>query len=301
MFVKGLIILAIAALIFGSAGYVIYEWFIIPERQLAAERAHFEAHPPTPPPDPSLGDYRKLQEIRKGGDLVAARRAYRDFLAAWPQSTLMDEAKDELGEINTRIFFSKYPAPEKEEYVVRPGDSLARISSRMKTSVELIMVVNQLSGTLINVGDTLMVTHPNFALLINQQKQTVTLFNDGEFFKRYRALEYKMPEKPFQPNSKAKVTSTFALRNGKTLAVGSKGYSDSNRWIMTSAPNLTLYSVDPNAPAPPATPEKKVEEDEDDHAEFSKNDKPAMGIGIDADEMRNLSALVRRGTPITFE
>lgn len=302
MLVKGLIILALVVLVFGSAGYVIYEWFIVPEKQLQAERARHESHPPTPPPDPSLGDFKKLQEARKSGDLVAARRAYRDFLAAWPQSTLMDEAKDQLGEINTQIFFSKYPAPEKEEYIVKPGDSLARISSKMKTSVELIMVVNQLDGTLINVGDRLMVTYPNFALLINQQQQTVTLFNDGEFFKRYHALEFKMPGKPLAPNSKAKVTSTFALRDGKTLAVGSKGYSDSNRWIMTSVPNLTLYSVDPNAPAPTATPEKKKEdEDEEDRSEFGKSDKPAFGIGIDADEMRGLSALVRRGTPITFE
>lgn len=295
---KTFVVLALAAAVFGSAGYVIYDWFVIPQRELQAERAHFEAHPPTPPPDPSLGDFKKLAKLSEGGDLVAARQAYRDFLAGWPKSTMQDEVKDQLGEINTRIFFSKYPAPEKEEYVVKPGDSLNRIASRMKTSVELIMVVNQLDGTLINVGDRLMVTHPDFALLISQEDQTVTLFNKGEFFKRYRALEYKVPGKPMAPNSKAKVTSAIALKGGRALAVGSKGYSESNRWIMTSAPNLTIYSVPEGVPAPEETPAKK----EDDHgAEFSKTDRPNHGIGLAADEMRNLSALVRSGTPITFE
>ncbi len=295
---KTLVVLVLAAAVFGSAGYVAYDWFVIPQKQLQAERAHFEAHPPTPPPDPSLGDFKKLEKVRQGGDLVAARRAYRDFLAAWPQSSLQDEAKSVLGEINTRIFFSKYPAPEKEEYIVKPGDSLNRIASKMKTSVELIMVVNGLDGTLINVGDRLMVTHPDFALLIDQQGQTVTLFNQGEFFKRYRVLENKMPGKPAAPNSKAKVTSTIALKHGKALAVGSKGYSDSNRWIMTSAPNLTIYSVPEGEAAPAETPAKK---EDDNSAEFNRSDKPNTGIGLAADEMRNLSALVRSGTPITFE
>lgn len=295
---KTLIVLALAAAVFGSGGYVVYEWFVVPQKQIAAERAHFEAHPPTPPPDPSLGDYAKLQKVQATGDLVEARRAYRDFLAAWPKSTVQDEVEDQLGEINTRIFFSKYPAPEKESYVVKPGDSLARIASRMKTSVELVMVVNQLKGTLINVGDELMVTHPEFALLIDQEKQTVTLFNHGEFFKRYKALEYKMPGKPLAPNSKAKVTSSIALKEGKALAVGSKEYGDSNRWIMTSIQNLTLYSVNEGAPAPVETPAKK---EDDNTAEFSRTDKPPHGIGIAVEEMRNLSALVRSGTPITFE
>ncbi len=295
---KTLVVLALTAAVFGSAAYVINDWFIVPQQQLEAERAHFEAHPPTPPPDPSLGDYAKLLKMRESGDLVKARRAYRDFLAAWPKSTVQDEVKEELGEINTRIFFSKYPAPEKESYIVKSGDSLARIASRLKTSVELIMVVNQLKGTLINIGDELMVTHPDFALLIDQEAQTVTLFNQGEFFKRYRALEYKMPGKPLPPHTKARVTSTIALKEGKALAVGSKDYSESNRWIMTSIPNLTLYSINEGAPVPAAPAAKK---EEDSSAEFSRTDKPAHGIGIATEEMRKLGALVRHGTPITFE
>lgn len=279
--VKALIILILAALVFGSAGYFAYEMFIKPEQMLQAEKRERQLNPPTPPPDPSLGDYAKLQKINQSDDLVAAREAYREFLQNWPKSVKRDEAMETLGQINTDIFFSRHPAPEKVEYVVKPGDALVKIASKLNASVEMIMMSNNLDGTLINVGDTLLVPKPDFAMVINEAEQTATLYDHGQFFKRYKAVEWNVPGKPRKPGTHAKVTSSFALLNGEQISIGSKSFFDANRWVVTTIPAITFYSVREGGTA--------------------KEDKPGTGVGLAASDMQELSALMRRGTPITFE
>jgi LysM repeat protein len=280
---KALVIILLAAAIFGGGWYFTDKLFLKPERILLQEQKAREENPPTPPPDPSLKDYQKLEKLKSTDDPVAAREAYRQFLRDWPDSTKLDEAKDTLGQINTDIFFSRYPAPEKQKYIVQRGDALVKIAAKMKTTAELIMRSNNLDGTLINVGDELLISQPDFALLIDQAKKTVTLYNHGEFFKRYKPTSWDAPGRPQPSNSQAKVTETIAWHNGERVAFGSKNYLGATRWILTSVPSIALYSDFAKA------------------GESGKTDKPASGIGLAPEEMDELAALVRRGTPITFE
>ena len=76
------------------------------------------------------------------------------FIQKYPAGKHLDEARDLLGEVNTEILLSRHPSPEKTEYIVKPGDVLAKIARKLKTTPEMIMRMNNMSGTMLRIGDT---------------------------------------------------------------------------------------------------------------------------------------------------
>ena len=282
--IKALIIIILSLVIFGSAGYFTYELVFRPKLELEAERNAPPTPTPTPPPDHSVPEYRKIRMIKESGDLVAARKAYLNFLETYPYSTVADKAKKDLGEVNTDIIFSQYEDPEKVEYIVKSGDTLNRIASRTGSNTELIMRSNNLETILINIGDRLLVPKPDFSLTVDREEKTVTLYNTGNFFKEYAVQEWKLPEKKGSVHSQGEVREKIAWRDGKRLRIGDQEYSGSARWVMTSLPGLTFYS----------SRSKET-------TEGQQIDIPPAGLGLSFSDMDEIAVLVTRGTPVTLE
>src|SRR5437660_509359 len=97
---KTLIILILCVAIFGTTGYVGYTLWIKPQK-IAKEEAKLP--PPTPPPDPIMGPLEKARKLHKDGKLIEARDALEAALHDYPESKRLDDAKDELGEVNSAI------------------------------------------------------------------------------------------------------------------------------------------------------------------------------------------------------
>src|SRR5205814_10572692 len=150
---------------------------------------------------------------------------------------------DVLGEVNTEIFLSRHPPPEKVEYIVKPGDVLAKIARKLKTTPEMIMRMNNMSGTMLRIGDRLLISHPDFSMLIQRKANLIVLLNHGTFFKQYHMREVKLPQK--QPAKiMAKVAEAMAWKGGKRVDLGSKEYLASTKWIrLAGAPAYTVYAV----------------------------------------------------------
>jgi LysM repeat protein len=184
--------------------------------------------------------------------------------------------------VNVDILLSRHPSPEKIDYVVKSGDVLAKISRKLKTTPELIMRMNNMSGTMLHIGEHLLISHPDFAMAIQRKANLVVLLNHGAFFKQYHVREAKLP--PKQPAKiTAKVAETMAWKGGKRVGLGSKEYLASTKWIrIAGAPGYTLYSVadaaHPNIDQPP----------------------PPVGLGLAAADLEELSSLVNNRTPVTI-
>src|SRR5207249_10765310 len=122
---------------------------------------------------------------------------------------------------NLVILLTCYPCPAKTEYVWKSGDVLAKIAQKLKTTAELIMRMNNMSGTMLRIGDHLLISHPDFSMVIQRKANSVVLLNHGAFFKQYHVREAKLPGK--QPAKiSAKVAETMAWKDGKRVGVGSK-------------------------------------------------------------------------------
>jgi LysM repeat protein len=277
---KWLFVLLLALAIFGGAAWFGYNTFVKEEIEVQKEQRG-EVTPP-PAVDVSLPDFEAAVKLRQDGKLTEARDAFVTFIQKYPNGKHLEEARDILGEVNAEILLSRHPSPEKIEYIVKPGDVLAKIARKLKTTPEMIMRMNNMSGTMLRIGDKLLISHPDFSIVIQRKANLVVLSNHGAFFKQYHIREAKLPPKP-TAKINAKVAETMAWKGGKRVGLGSKEYLASTKWIrLAGAPAYTLYAVPdathPNLDQPP----------------------PPTGLGLAAVDLEELSTLVNKSTSVTI-
>ena len=278
--IKWLFALLLAVVIFGSAAFFGYHIIVKPELAVRAEQSG--QVPDEPRVDISLPDFQAAAKLRQEGKLNEARTAFTALLQKYPNSPNAETAKDMLGDTNMDILLSKYPSPEKQEYIVKSGDVLARVATKMKTTPELIMRTNNLSGTMLRIGDRLLISHPEFSLFIQRKQQAVILLDKGVFFKRYRVKSIKLPPKQ-PPRITTKVAETMAWRDGKRVGFGTKEYIGSARWIRLASSGHILY------------PEPSTE-----GAQPGGVPPPPTGYAMVAQDVEELSGLVNSKTAVTI-
>jgi len=276
---KWLFVLLLAVIVFGGAAFFSYDLFVKPERKIIAEKSG--EIPVEPIPDISLAEYQAAAKLRQEGKLTEARDALVLLLQKYPSGLHVEEAKDLLGEVNTDILLSDYRTPEKQEYIVKRGDVLAKIAAKLKTTPELIVRTNRLTNTMLRVGQVLQLSRPDFSLFIQRKGQTVVLLNHGQFFKRYRIKTVKVSAKQ-PPRINTKVAEILAFRGGKRVGFGTKEYLGSTRWIRLNQPGYFLFAV------PDST-----------HRDES-GQTPPPGLGLSASDMEELSSLVSNKTAVTI-
>jgi len=275
---KWLFVLALALIIFFGAWLGYYFVF---KQDIAVRKEQRGELPQEPRADLSLPEFEAAAKLRQEGKLVEGRDALMAFIQKYPSGQHVEEAKDLLGEVNIDIFLSRTPSPEKEEYVVKPGDVLAKIGHRVKSTPELIMRMNNLSGTMLHIGEHLLISHPDFSIIIERKSKVLVLLNHRTFFKQYHIREEKLPAKQ-QPKASTKVAEVMAWKDGKRVGFGTKEYMSSTRWIRLSAQAYTIYSVPDSA-----------------HPGLSQQP-PPQGLGLDAGDVEELSSLVSKGMPVTI-
>ena len=272
---KGLILLALCAVVFGAAAWFGYQVLILPKQVPPQELVNGK---PAPPADPSLPEFEKAMSVKAARQPVAAREALERFIETYPFSTKLGEARKALGAVNSDIFFSATPAPEKTRYEVRPGDSLDRIKRKLKITPELLMRCNNLDDPRrLRVGQVLMISPAEFSVIIDRKAHTLTLLNQKKFFKEYTAANWNAPavkqgmERVAIP---AKVAKKEAWYNGAPVAFGSKEYAESARWVELNVKGYTLYT--------------------------EGGQKPASGIGMTPEDMEELSTLLNKDVPVVI-
>jgi LysM repeat protein len=277
---KWLFVLLLALIIFGGAAWFGYKNFV--KEEIAVKKEQRGEVAPAPTPDISLPEFQAAAQLRQEGKLAEARDALVAFIQKYPAGLHVEEAKDLLGEVNVDILLSRYSSPEKTEYVVRSGDVLAKIARKLKTTPEMIMRMNNMSGTMLHIGEHLLISHPDFSVLIQRKANLVVLLNRGAFFKQYHVREAKLP--PKQPSKiTGRVAETMAWKGGKRVGLGSKEYSSSTRWIrIAGAPAYTLYSM-------PDSAHPQVEQPP-----------PPVGLGLAASDVEELTTLVNTQTAVTI-
>lgn len=276
---KWLFALLLALAIFGGAAYFSYN--VLFKQEIAVQKEQRGEIPATPVPDISLPEFEAAAKLRQEGKLVEARDALTAFVQKYPSGQHFEEAKDLLGAVNVDLLFSAVPSPEKQEYVVKKGDVIARVAQKMKSTPELIMRMNNMNSTMLHIGDKLFIAHPDFSIFIQTKQKLIVLLNHGNFFKQYHVREVKLPPKqPARLNTK--VAEIIAWKNGKRVGFGSREYPISTRWIRLATPGYTLYAT--SDAFHPATDQPS----------------PPSGLGLAAGDTEELSSLVNGKTPVTI-
>ena len=271
--VKLLVVASLAIGVFGGGGFVAYRLFF----KKPDSRGRNPNEPVvTPTPDPGIAMFNQAKREIASGDQNDAQKILLALVQSFPDSTRINEAKKLLGDLNISAFFSPEPGPDKTEYVVIRGDSIARIATKTKNPAELIFKANGLDSLTIQPGRKLIIPKGQFSLVVNTKKGDVTLMNNGIFFRWYKPLELKLPTKVVLGQFKAR--EKIAWADGVRVAFGEKKYLGSSRWIAISGSGITLYSE--------TNPQKPNVQ------------KPATGIMLGPADMEELFALVVKDTPV---
>lgn len=289
---KAIVIILLAIAIFGGAGYATYKLFIEKEQALKLEKS---LPPPPPPPDPTVPDFEKIVALNKSGKMLQARDAFYAFLEQYPESTKAPEAKDMLGNINTRIYLTPFPSPDKETYVVKPGDVVDRVARHTKISGEMIVRANGLKansnrGVILQIGQKLTFPRLDLSVVISRKQDKVILLNKGRFFKWYPIVQWppqlKKPPTPGKPalpppKMEGKIGDRRAFYNGSPITYVDQNYGQATHWVqITGIAHSTLHSVlDEKAEGRP----------------------PGGGIVVQPKAVEEITALVSKGDPVTLE
>jgi len=276
---KWLFLLLLAVVIFGGAAFFSYDLFVKPERKIQQEKSG--EIPQEPVPDVGLADFQAAAKLRQEGKLVEARDALVAYMQKFPNGLHVEETKDLLGQVNTEMLFTEFRSPEKQEYVVRSGDVLAKIANKTKTTPELIMRTNNLTNAMLRVGQHLLISHPDFSLFIQRKAKTVILLNHGQFFKRYQVTAVRLSTKQ-PPRINTRVAEVLAWKGGKRVGFGTKEWAGSTRWIRLAQPGYFIFAVPGNG-----------QRDE-------SNQPPPPGLGLAASDAEELSSLVNSKTTVTI-
>ena len=126
-----------------------------------------------------LGDY-----YASKGDKVKARRAYSTaMIAASPSERA--RIKKVLTEWNRGQPLAGFAVEEAEIYTVNPGDSLARIARRYRTTIGMIKTVNRLEGDIIHPGAQLKIIKGEVRVEVVKSTFTLAVFIDGVWVRDY--------------------------------------------------------------------------------------------------------------------
>lgn len=271
--VKLLVVASLAIGIFGGGGFVAYQLFF---KKPDARSGSGNVPVVTPTPDPGIAMFDEAKQLIASSDQGEAQRVLLSLIQSFPDSIRSDAAKKLLGDLNISEFFSPAPGPDKTEYVVIRGDSIAKIAMKTKYPAELIFKANGLDSLTIQPGKRLIIPKGQFSLVINTKRGDVTLLNNGNFFRWYKPLEAQLP--PKVGLGQFKTREKIAWSDGIRVAFGEKKYLGSSRWIVINDSGITLYSE-----TNPQTPNVQ---------------KPGAGIMLGPADMEELFALVAKDTPV---
>jgi hypothetical protein len=269
------IVAGLALLVFGGGAIASYELFF---KKTVSTPTRGNQAVVTPTPDPSTGLLEQAKELIAKGNVDDGKRLLISIFQSFPHSLKADDARKMVGDMNIQDFFSSKPAPDKKEYTVQRGDSIARIAGKTKAAPELIFKANGLESLRIQPGQKFIIPSGQFSLQILLGNQAVELLNHGDFFRWYKALDFHLP--PNINPGQSKVIGKEAWSGGLRVAFGEKNYLGSSRWIVINQNGITIYSeTNPDKP---------------------NVQKPRFGVQLASEDMEELYALLGRDTPVTI-
>lgn len=216
-----------------------------PEQRPAPAPAPSAESSPKPASNPAASLLKEAQDLHAQDRLQEAREKALEGLAQEPDPATRQALETLLGEVGIALVMTPRPMPEKVDYVVQPGDSLARIAKTYGTTVELIEKSNRLRTTVIRPGDRLRVLNGTWSIRVNKTRNDLVLSLNDRFFKRYRV---GTGEYATTPTGEFKITDRIAQPtwwhpDGRTIPYGDPENLLGTHWLALDIKGYGLHGT----------------------------------------------------------
>ncbi|HEY8239958.1 MAG TPA: L,D-transpeptidase family protein [Kiritimatiellia bacterium] len=141
---------------------------------------------PAPGSDPVSALLEEARKLKEADDYETAREKASAALEQTANESARAAARDVLGDVDMGLLFSERPMPEKTDYTVQSGDSIAKLANKFGTTLELISKGNDLKGSNIRIGDRLRIFSGKFSVKVDKTDNILDLYLNDKFFKRYQ-------------------------------------------------------------------------------------------------------------------
>jgi len=187
----------------------------------------------------TLGEY-----CLSNGDKAGARRAFSASMAmATPKEK--ERYKKILTELNGEMLNDGFDTDAITIYSVRPGDSLARIARRHRTTVGLIKRINRLDGDLIHPGQDLKIVTGEVRLEVRKSTFSLAVYVNDVWTKEYIigiGKNDKTPEGDFVIANRIENPPWFW--KGEVIPAGDERNILGTRWMgFKNKPGLTGFGI----------------------------------------------------------
>ena len=125
------------------------------------------------------------KESESKDNLLEARNAYQKLVNEFSGSAEVANWQKKSEEINIKLLFSPTITPKSALYEIKPGDTLNKIAKSFKSTPELIMKSNHLSGDKIIPGRKIKIWTEPFSVFVDKSQNTLMLKSDDEIIKTY--------------------------------------------------------------------------------------------------------------------
>ena len=220
--------------------------------------------------------YEQALSLIRAEELLGGIEKLHELIKYYPESKHFNESNRIIGEVNSDHLLSRDSGENKQEYIVRKGDSLRLIAQKNDTTVGYILHVNGRMGSKLQPGDQLILSPLNFSVLINLKAKTVSLRNTNDkLFKAYELVGSRLPQGC--PSSLDTLAEGLVVGDGaRFIENGTTEYVNATKEIRCGRRGIPIRSL--------------TGDDE--------RDKYATGFFVSNQDLEELALLVRSGSPI---
>lgn len=203
-------------------------------------------------PDFEPGDraFQKAHELIAMGKITEGREKLTAIVNVFPSSPAAPTARRIVGQMNLDEILSSGFREGKTDYEVKRGDSYFAIAGRNDTSLEMLMHLNGMMelGSL-QPGDDLQLMPLNFRILIEPQRNSLSLWDGAKFVCEYPILKLTGAA---PKAGKTVIASRRASMDGKTILPTAKNHSAASKSIQLKSPPIQIFPYNEADESPPS-------------------------------------------------
>ncbi|MDD5431722.1 MAG: L,D-transpeptidase family protein [Candidatus Omnitrophica bacterium] len=194
----------------------------------------------------------QAKEFESKNNLLEAKNSYQKLVNEFPSSGDVMNWQKKVEELNIKLLFSPAITPKSISYVIKPGDTLAKIAREFNTTTDLIIKSNNLPGDRISPGKKIKVWNAPFTIFVDKSQNSLILkTKDEEIIKTYTVstgANNSTPVGTFKIVEKIANPPWFKPGATQPIPAGNPENILGTRWLGLSIPSYGIHgTVDPQS------------------------------------------------------
>jgi lipoprotein-anchoring transpeptidase ErfK/SrfK len=129
--------------------------------------------------------YKQAQTLLGEGKMLEAKIALSQIINEHPDFKNIEQAEQDLYNLNMKILFSNTPTPKTVVHEVETGDTLGGIARQYNVTMDLIKASNSMTSDVVRVGQKLRIWTGKFSIMVNKGQNVLMLKSDEDIIKVY--------------------------------------------------------------------------------------------------------------------